>query len=122
MTSNLLAALKSNQARNNLVNISPLIEAAKNGQLHACERALDEPKIKVDQRDSDGATSLMHSASRGYLEIVKLLVERGARVCLSWTISEHFFDHETKKQKNYDSVHLRETRSMPRMIWEKLRS
>ena len=57
-----------------------VFEAAKNGQLHACERALEEPKIKVDQRDSDGATSLMHSASRGYLDIVKLLVDKGARV------------------------------------------
>ena len=82
MTSNLLAALKSNQARNNIVNISPLIEAAKNGQVAACLRALDEPKIKVDQRDSDGATSLMHASARGYLEVVRTLVDKGARVSL----------------------------------------
>ena len=80
MTSNLLAALKSNQARNNIVSISPLIEAAKNGSVESCARSLDEPKVKVDQRDPEGQTALMHAAMCGYTEVVTYLLSRGARL------------------------------------------
>lgn len=80
MTSNLLAALKSNQEKNNLAALSPLIEAAKNGQLEGVERSLLEPKVKVDQRDSDGITALMHASSAGFIEIVRFLVLKGGRI------------------------------------------
>jgi len=48
MTSNLLAALKSNQGKSSTVSVNPLIEAAKAGQYDNCVRALEEErKVKV---------------------------------------------------------------------------
>jgi len=80
MTSNLLAALKSNQGKSNTVSVNPLIEAAKAGQVDNCARALEEPKVKVDQKDSDGVSALMHAAMGGFTNVVRFLVEKGARI------------------------------------------
>ncbi|CAK0878739.1 unnamed protein product [Prorocentrum cordatum] len=80
MTSNLLAALKSNQGKSNTVSVNPLIEAAKAGQVENCARALEEPKVKVDQKDPEGVSALMHAAQGGYVHVVKFLVEKGARI------------------------------------------
>eukprot|EP00427_Karlodinium_veneficum_P022469 CAMPEP_0169106144 /NCGR_PEP_ID=MMETSP1015-20121227/24180_1 /TAXON_ID=342587 /ORGANISM="Karlodinium micrum, Strain CCMP2283" /LENGTH=410 /DNA_ID=CAMNT_0009167565 /DNA_START=55 /DNA_END=1288 /DNA_ORIENTATION=+ len=81
MTSNLLAALKSNQGKSSTVSVNPLIEAAKAGQYDNCVRALEEErKVKVDQKDSDGVSALMHAAMGGFLNVVRFLVERGARI------------------------------------------
>jgi len=98
MTSNLLAALKSNQAKNTLAHHSPLIEAAKNGNLEAIEKVLDEAdskgnagKIKIDQRDNDGLTGLMHASLNGYLDIVRYLLQKGARVSAKDDIGETSF-------------------------------
>jgi len=50
MTSNLLAALKSNQGKTNTVTVNPLIEAAKLGQVEGCVKALEDMKESVDRR------------------------------------------------------------------------
>eukprot|EP00439_Symbiodinium_sp_Y106_P019000 s3714_g2.t1 len=96
MTSNLLAALKNHQGKGVTVTTHPLIEAAKNGSVDACQRALTdgrshvvvafekltgaEPKVKVDQKDSEGTCALMYAAEAGHMHVVKFLVEKGARV------------------------------------------
>lgn len=80
MTSNLLAALKSNQGKSNQVVVNPLIEAAKSGNQEGCAKALEEPKTKVDQKDPEGLSALMYAASNGYMNVVKFLVEKGARI------------------------------------------
>ncbi|CAK9088092.1 unnamed protein product [Durusdinium trenchii] len=80
MTSNLLAALKSQQGKGVTVTVHPLIEAAKTGSEDACQRALKEPKVKVDQKDSVGMSALMHAAELGHMHVVKFLVDHGARV------------------------------------------
>jgi len=88
MTSNLLAALKSNQAKSCNITVNPLIEAAKNGQTENCERALNEPKIKVDQKDPDGVTAMMHAAIGGHMDTVVFLVDRGARIAAKDDVGE----------------------------------
>jgi len=80
MTQNLLAALKSNQGKSSTTTTYPLIEGAKAGQVDHCVKALEEPKVKVDQKDQDGVNALMHAASGGYLAVVRFLVEKGARI------------------------------------------
>lgn len=88
MTANLLAALKSNQAKSCNITVNPLIEAAKNGQAENCERALNEPKIKVDQKDPDGVSALMHAAMGGHMDAVVFLVDRGARIAAKDDVGE----------------------------------
>jgi hypothetical protein len=51
MTSTLLQALKLNSEA---LLIHPFIQAAKDGNIEECERWLNEPKVKVDQRGPDG--------------------------------------------------------------------
>jgi len=80
MTSNLLAALKSNQNKGNNQQVnSKLIDAAKSGDIQSCLQALSEPKVKVDDKDVDGTSALMHAAIGGYLDVVKFFVQKGAR-------------------------------------------
>ena len=45
-----------------------------------CERALAEPKVKIDQRDSEGQTALMIAAANGHVDVVQWLVMNGARL------------------------------------------
>lgn len=80
MASNLLAALKSNQQKVNQVSVNPLIESAKAGQVEGCQKALEDPKTKVDQKDPEGVSALMHAAMNGYLPVAQFLVEKGARI------------------------------------------
>ncbi|CAK0800614.1 unnamed protein product [Prorocentrum cordatum] len=80
MTSNLLAALKSNQGKTSPPLVAPLIEAAKAGSVSLCAKALEEPKVKVDQKDPEGISALMHAAQGGNLQVVSFLVEKGARI------------------------------------------
>lgn len=80
MTSNLLAALKSNQGKTSTTAVYPLIEAAKSGQVEGCSKALEDKKVKVDQKDPEGVNALMHAASGGYIQVVTFLVEKGARI------------------------------------------
>lgn len=80
MTSNLLAALKSNQGKTTAAVVNPLIEAAKQGSVEKCQAALLEPKVKLDQKDTEGMTALMHAAIQGCIPMVQFLVEKGARI------------------------------------------
>lgn len=81
MTSNLLAALTANRGSKTATGPShPLHDAAQNGNLDQLMKALDEPKIKVDQKDPSGMSALMVAADKGHAEIAKWLVEKGARV------------------------------------------
>jgi len=82
MTSNLLAALTAHRTSKNAPGASthPLHDAARKGNLEDLSKALDEPKVKVDQKDSSGHTALMVASEKGSLEIAKHLCERGARV------------------------------------------
>ena len=80
MTSNLLAALKSNQGKTSTTAVYPLIEAAKSGQVEGCSKALEDKKVKVDQKDPEGVNALMHAASGGYIQVVQFLVDKGARI------------------------------------------
>ena len=52
----------------------------KAGNMDALLKALDEPKIKVDQKNPQGFSALMVAADKGNLEIATTLVNRGARV------------------------------------------
>lgn len=88
MTSNLLAALKSNQAKTCTITVNPLIEAAKNGRVDNCERALQEPKIKIDLKDHDGVSPLMHATVGGHIDVVKFLIDKGARVAAKDDVGE----------------------------------
>merc|ERR1719329_1726937 len=80
MTHNLLAVLKTHQGKPSAVAVNPLVEAAKQGQVDSCARALEEPKVKVDQKDSDGVSALMHANIGGFVLVARFLVERGARI------------------------------------------
>merc|ERR1719487_2350660 len=83
MTSNLLAALTAHRTSKTAGSTGPthpLHEAAQTGNVDALIKALDEPKIKVDQKDPQGFSALMVAAEKGNMEIAKYLVERGARV------------------------------------------
>jgi ankyrin repeat protein len=82
MTSNLLAALTAHRTSKTASNAPthPLHEAAQTGNVDALIKALEEPKIKVDQKDPQGLSALMVAAEKGNMEIAKYLVERGARV------------------------------------------
>ena len=66
MTSNLLAALKSK----GMGGRGPLTLAVLSGDLDRVQGAVaKEEKLKVDQKDIDGCTPLMHAASAGYMDI-----------------------------------------------------
>jgi len=83
MTSNLLAALTAHRTSKTAGATGPthpLHEAAQTGNMDALLKALDEPKIKVDQKNPQGFSALMVAADKGNMEISKALVERGARV------------------------------------------
>ena len=100
MTSNLLAALKASQQQATVRscvlslevlhhpyrpvedcyglstnaqarNLTPLNEAATSGNVERCLKVLSEDKVKVDQKDADGVSPLMHAASLGHLAICK---------------------------------------------------
>ncbi|CAE8682447.1 unnamed protein product [Polarella glacialis] len=81
-------ALKGNQGKQATHISQPLIEAAKTGEVESCRRALAEPKIKVDQKDPDGISALMHAALDGHLPVVKFLVEKGSRISAKDDIGE----------------------------------
>merc|ERR1719235_2070885 len=82
MTSNLLAALTAHRTSKTASSAPthPLHEAAQTGNVDALIKALEEPKIKVDQKDPTGLSALMVAAEKGNMEIAKYLVERGARI------------------------------------------
>ena len=55
------------------------MNAVEEGDWTTVQRILDEdPDIYIDFIMSDGGTVLWHAAKHGQLEIVRLLLERGA--------------------------------------------
>ena len=66
MTSNLLAALKAK----GMGGRGPLTLAVLSGDLDKVQAAVSkEESKKVDQKDIDGCTPLMHGAKEGYMDI-----------------------------------------------------
>jgi len=43
-------------------------------------KALEEPKTKVDQKDTEGVSALMHAAMGGHIQVVRFLVDKGSRI------------------------------------------
>mmetsp|Transcript_20910 Transcript_20910/g.53155 ORF Transcript_20910/g.53155 Transcript_20910/m.53155 type:complete len:221 (-) Transcript_20910:863-1525(-) len=84
MTSNLLAALRSQKTKEKEAvqeESLPLVEAAKKGNLQQLTEILNaDSKVKVDQKDTQGISALMHAAMRGHLDCVQLLINRGGRI------------------------------------------
>ena len=71
--SNLLAALKSNAAGGGGEKPkSSLTEAALGGNVDKVTKVLAEEKVKIDQKDGDGVSALMHASMAGHLDVVKV--------------------------------------------------
>jgi ankyrin repeat protein len=60
-------------------NLSPLHEAAANGDALAV-RALLDAGAPVDAETRDGVTPLMCAAAWGYIDVARILIERGADI------------------------------------------
>ena len=66
-----------------------ILTAAVGGNRHAAEKLLRHTQQLIDVRDKDGKTALMTSVVNGHMELVHLLLEKGAdisiknEVCLS---------------------------------------
>ncbi|KAF4736923.1 hypothetical protein FOZ62_021825, partial [Perkinsus olseni] len=58
----------------------PLIGAAVEGKLDVVERLLTNQQAKVDEKDFDRRTALMHATARGRLDVVEVLVRHGAKI------------------------------------------
>lgn len=52
--------------------------AAKNGNKEIAKYLLKKNEKTVDQKDSNGVTSLQYAAKYNQLEIVKMLIKKGA--------------------------------------------
>jgi ankyrin repeat protein len=65
------------------------MKAARAGDLPAVTALLDADAELVNARDADRKTALHHAATAGNLDVVKLLVERGADVSVRdrWNIT-----------------------------------
>jgi ankyrin repeat protein len=57
---------------------TPLMRAAWEDRPAVVRALLNAPGIGVNERDDQGATALHHAASKGSLEMVRMLVEHGA--------------------------------------------
>ena len=60
-------------------------QAVKSGSEDACHRALREPKVKVDQKDTEGMSALMYAAEMGHMQVPCLkhfAVDVTYRTCL----------------------------------------
>jgi ankyrin repeat protein len=64
----------SKQLNNDLVN------AANKGDLETVTRLLERPDINIKFKNIYGRSSLMEASSKGYFDIVKLLLDRGATI------------------------------------------
>jgi Ankyrin repeats (3 copies) len=61
-------------------DLSALINAVNQGELHRVRTILDETPELVHQRDDSGATALHSATLNGHREIVQLLLDRGAEI------------------------------------------
>ncbi|KAK1756709.1 vegetative incompatibility protein HET-E-1 [Echria macrotheca] len=60
------------------LSFTPLHHACRHGLLRTAEGLLDEGTIDVNQATKQRATALIHAASSGHVDIIRLLMERGA--------------------------------------------
>ncbi|KAF4661710.1 hypothetical protein FOL47_006566 [Perkinsus chesapeaki] len=58
----------------------PLITAAVEGKMEEVEHLLTSGKSKVDEKDFNRRTALMHAAARGLVNVVEVLLRHGAKV------------------------------------------
>ena len=61
-------------------SIEDLVEAARLGKLEDIKAALDSSPELITDRDSEGATALHYAALAGHRDVVRFLVERGAKI------------------------------------------
>ena len=73
------------------INVDSLIKAIQSSDVDGVEKALEDERIDVNIRDDIGYTPLMYAAARGNLQIIDLLLNKGARV-----------DVVSKKPSGYD--------------------
>lgn len=67
------------QGRSPLEGLSLLFVAAENGAVDVCRYLLARPGVEVDEPANNGFSPLFTAAQWGHLEMVKVLVEAGAR-------------------------------------------
>lgn len=62
---------------------TPLLTAARSGQVHLLEKLHAEHGVSLEHNNSDGKTALHEAAQAGHSECVRFLLQSGARVdCL----------------------------------------
>lgn len=59
-----------------------LTEAARSGDIRGVEDALKDDRVKIDNQTTDGQTALMIAAAAGHAAVVRMLLDRGAKVAL----------------------------------------
>ena len=59
---------------------TPLLTAARSGQLEVLRTLLAEHGVPLEHTNTDGKTALHEAAQRGHVECVRLLVGSGAQV------------------------------------------
>ena len=64
-----------------------LLTARKNGQKGVVQAFLKKGGIQLDKRDAQGATPLYYASAKGSRDIVKLLLDAGADLCVGWRTS-----------------------------------
>lgn len=64
----------------NAAGFSPLMLALRSDSLQVADYLLEQPNLKIDQRNSYGEDALMYAALHGHLLMVKHLIELGASV------------------------------------------
>ena len=75
--------------------INSFLWAVENQEYEQCQRMLREGLVNVDVRTTHGLTPLMLAASRGFLDILRLLLDHRAEVDLrdpdGWTAQVRVF-------------------------------
>jgi len=52
--------------------------AALEGQTQICSYLVDDLKLRIDDKDDDGETALIHAARQGHTATAKYLIDHGA--------------------------------------------
>jgi len=63
-------------------NISPLISAVKMNSLESVKYHLSHPQLNIDDITSNGQTALFYAVDKGYLNIVRLLLQHRASTAI----------------------------------------
>lgn len=61
------------------------LQAAANGDNEKILSILKTGNVDIDQANKEGMTALMHAASNGHLDTVRLLLEKEADPCIQTT-------------------------------------